>query len=468
MVASLLASIAACDGDAPRPESDAGSGPPPAAARIAWSQQAPSLAIVQGYSFLLFIDEARTPLPAVSCSGVTGSPGFECSAPLPALSPGARFLALSAVDPASGLESIRSSPLRVDVGSDGRPLPGSVGPTQALSVQHDVPSTACTTAGTSRCFAVGVIATEVGPVRRLLPLPDGRLIVLREDGTLMVFPSGVSERPPLGRDDTGPGSAVVDVAADPEFATNRFLYFATVGGAPGRREVSIIRSRELADRIGEAAAIVTGLPTTSIGEPVISAGSDHHVYLAMPLDPAAERQIYDGHVLRFTRDGAAAGHARSGSPVLAQGSIRPMSFAWADRGGLLVASSGPGGFPLATVPFDAPPGAWPAALLPVGGADTGVFSAGVRGVAFDTGTGSTPGRLAVLGVSPEALYIATLTDGDSSRLASVEGLPLGSLTPTSAVFTHNGDLVVAARAGDDLAGTRLLLLRARSKPPQGD
>jgi hypothetical protein len=121
------------------------------------------------------------------------------------------------------------------------------------------------------------------------------------------------------------------------------------------------------------------------------------------------------------------------------------------------------------VPFDAPPGAWPAALLPVGGADAGVFSEGVRSVAFDTGTGTRPpGQLAVLGVSPEALYIATLTDGDSPRLASVEGLPLGSLTPTSAVFTHNGDLVVAARAGDDLAGTRLLLLRARSKPPQGD
>jgi hypothetical protein len=463
MVASLLASIAACDGDAPRPEPDAGSGPTPGAARIAWSQQAPSLAIVQGYSFLLFIDEVRTPLSTVSCSGASGSPGFECSASLPALSPGSRVLALAAVDSASGLESARSNPLRVDVGNDGRPVPRSVGPTPApaLGAQHDVPSTVCTTAGTTRCFTVGVIATAVGPVRRLLPLPDGRLIMLREDGTLTVFPSGASERPPLMRDDTGSGWAVVDVAADPEFATNRFLYFATLGGGPGRREVSIIRARELADRIGEAAAIVAGLPTTTLGEPVISVGSDHHVYLAMPLDPAVEKQLYDGHVLRFTPDGAAAGHARSGSPVLAQGSIRPMSFAWADRAGLLVASSGPGESPLARVSFDARPGEWPAALVPAGGADAGVFSAGVRGVAFDTGTGGRPpGRLAVLGVSPETLYIATLTDGESPRLASVESLPLGSLTPTAAVFTHNGDLVVATRGGDDLVGTRLLLLRA--------
>src|SRR5688572_7822374 len=357
----MVASIAACDGDAPRPEPDQGGGSSPSGARIAWSQQAPSLATVQGYTFTLFIDEVRTPLPAVSCSGASGSPGFECSAPLPALSPGSRVLALAAVDPASRLESPRSGPMRVDVGSDGRPVARSVGSTPALSVQLDVPSTACTTAPASRCFGVGVIAAGVGPVRRLLPLPDGRLIVLREDGTLIVLPSGTSERPPLGRGDTGSESVVADVAADPEFRTNRFLYFATLSGAPDRREVSIIRVRELADRIGEAAAIVTGLPTTSIGEPVISVGSDHHVYLAMPLDPAVERRFYDGHVLRFTRDGAAAGHARSGSPILAQGSIRPMSFVWADSAGLLVASSGPGGAPLAVVPFDTRPGAWPAA-----------------------------------------------------------------------------------------------------------
>jgi hypothetical protein len=228
--------------------------------------------------------------------------------------------------------------------------------------------------------------------------------------------------------------------------------------------VSIVRARELADRIGEAAAIVAGLPTTSLGEPVISAGSDQHVYLAMPLDPAGGKHVYDGHVLRFTRDGAAAGHARSGSPVLAQGSIRPVSFAWADGAGLLVASSGPGGFPLARVPFDARPGTSPAALLPVGGADAGVFSAGVRSVAFTTGTGSRspgPGRLVVLGVSPAALYVATLTEGDSPRLASVEPVSLGSLIPTAAVFTHSGDLVVAAGAGDDPVGTRVLLLRTR-------
>ena len=139
-----------------------------------------------------------------------------------------------------------------------------------------------------------------------------------------------------------------------------------------------------------------------------------------------------------------------------------MSFAWADRTGLLVASSGPGGSPLAMVPFDARPGAWPAALLPVGGAEAGVFSAGVRAVAFDSGTSTRPpGQLAILSVSPEALYIATLTQDDSPGLASVESLPLGSLTPTSAVFSYNGDLVVAARAENDLVQTALLLLRAR-------
>jgi hypothetical protein len=114
------------------------------------------------------------------------------------------------------------------------------------------------------------------------------------------------------------------------------------------------------------------------------------------------------------------------------------------------------------VPLDARADAWPAPLLPVGGPGVGTFSAGVRAVTFDSGTGTRPPRqLAVVGLFPEALYIATLTPGDSSQLASVESLSLGSLTPTAAVFTPSGDLVVAAKAGNDPSGTRLLLLRGR-------
>jgi len=391
--------------------------------------------------------------------GTPGALAFDCSAPLPRLSPGRRVLELSAVDQATGRESPRSPPLTADVASDGRPArePGR------LADEILEPSVTCATGEPSACFRVTLVAAGVGPVRRLLGLPDGRLLVLLEDGAVTMLPSGTSERPALGRAEAGATVEVADVAADPDFQTTRFLYFATVASVPrGRRTVSVVRVRELADRVGEAATIVAELPVAPAGDPALSVGPDRHIYLAMPSGPPADRHPYDGQVLRFTRDGAAAGHARSGSPILARGSMQPASLAW-DAGSRLLLASGAlsGGPVLAVVPIDPGSGVWPTTMIRVGGAEADVLRAGVDDVAVGPriGTHLEGATMSILGANPATLYIATLAPGDPPDVTSRRPLPLGLLTPTALTFAHNGDLIVAASQGSDNSRVRLLRLR---------
>src|SRR6185503_13513076 len=122
----LIALTTSC-GDDSRTPTQPGDGvggtpaPAPQVSRIAWSQAAPSAAVVQAYSFILFVDGTRTTFTGATCSGSPAPAGFECSGPLPALSAGRRVLEISTLDPGSRLESPRPGPLAIDVGTDGRP-----------------------------------------------------------------------------------------------------------------------------------------------------------------------------------------------------------------------------------------------------------------------------------------------------------------------------------------------------------
>lgn len=57
--------------------------------RIGWDQRAPSLPVLQSYTFIANVDGLRTDLPDARCETEPGSDGqFACSAPLPRLSTG--------------------------------------------------------------------------------------------------------------------------------------------------------------------------------------------------------------------------------------------------------------------------------------------------------------------------------------------------------------------------------------------
>jgi hypothetical protein len=467
----LIALTPACADDTASPGApgDGGGMPASQGARLAWSQAASSNIAVQRYSFILFVDGARTAFPGTACSGAPAPIDFECSGPLPALSPGRRVLEILAVDPGTGLESSRSAPLSIDVGSDGRPraslgdgaVPDSVDATRPVLS----PSTVCTTGTPPECFGVTVIAQDAGPVRRLLPLPDGRVVGLLEGGAVTVFPSGSSERPEFTSRDRGLAVTAVDVAADPDFAANRFLYFATTATAPdGRRTISVVRVRELAGRVGEPAAIVADLPAGPEGDPAIAIGPDRRIYLAMP-GPIDDRTPFANHVLRFTPDGRADGNARNGSPVVAKGFARPSRLAWDSASRLLIASAEAGVMPgLAVVPVHADAVQWPAVLVSVAGPIGGLPTAGLSDLAAASHGGAADvAALARSGSSaPGVLRLAALTVTGAPGIASAHALPLGSLTPMAVAFARNGDLLVAA---GDVTRTRGILVRLTRVPP---
>jgi glucose/arabinose dehydrogenase len=469
----LIALAAACS-DSPSPGEPAGGGggapapQVPQAPRLAWSQAAPSSAAAQAYRFILFIDGARTPFSGAVCSGAAAPAGFDCAGPLPALTAGRRVLEIAATDPGTMLESGRSAPLTVEVGSDGRPralLTDDDGSGAAGYADQSVPSpsTACAAGTPTDCFAVGLVATGIAPVRRLLSLPDGRLLALLENGGVTMLPSGSSERPEFAARGDASTVGVADVAADPDFHVNRFLYFATTARAPdGRRTVSVVRVRELADRLGEFATLVAELPAATAGNPAIAIGPDQRIYLAMPGAPE-DRAGYGGQILRFTGDGKAAGNARLGSPIAARGRAQPARLAWDATSRLLIASgeSGP-----APVLFVIPPAggqvAWPGALIGVAGPVANLPNTGLSDVAAAPASPDATATLAMIEGNPGSLVIAALTAANPPQIGSKSAIDLPSLTPTAVAFASNGDLFVAASRGRE---PLTILLRLRRISP---
>ena len=451
------------EGESPgQPPGGGGSAPAPQILRLAWSQAAPSSAAVQGYSFFLFIDGARTSFVGSACAGAPAPGGFECSGPLPALAPGRRVLEVSALDMITSLEGPRSAPLTLDIGSDGRPRPllsADSAPEPSASVA--APSTVCATETPTECFTVTVIARDLAPVRRLLPLPDGRLLVLLVSGAVTILPSGTSERPEFGSSGAGLIVDVVDVAADPDFGVNRFLYFATTATATdGRRTVSVVRVRELADRVGEPATVVADLPAAPGDNPAMSIGPDRRIYLAMP-GPADAAAGYAGYILRFTPEGKGAGNDRNASPILAEGRSRPTRLAWDSFSRLLIGSTDSGATPgLAVVPIEVGSARWPASPTSVSGIVAAGLNAGLDDLAAARAPGGT-GDVAMVtqdGTGRHVLRFATISLSHPPEIASPRTIPLGSLAPTAIAFAGDEDLFLAASRGTD-PGVILIRLR---------
>lgn len=472
IVSVVLAAIAAasCGGGNPSPSPGNSQGPSSTSRRLAWTQAALALADVQRYDFILFIDGTRTALPSATCAGT--APMFECSAPLPQLPIGPHVLELSAVDRVTGLESARSAQVLTGQSAERagsvtiiEPIPpaGSARK-EGNASEPDIPALACSA---RTCFDVSLVADDLGAVERLVSLPDGRLLAFYADAIVRSLPDGIAQRLQLDRSGT---ARFADIAVDPDFLSNRFVYLAASARADGGRSaVSIVRMREVAGRLGEPATIATELPAAGEDTPAIAIGPDARIYLALPSGnqrPAGGP--YDGLVLRLTREGAAAGDERTNSPIIASGSARPSSFGWLGDGRLLLASRRePHGAPLGFVPLMSRD-TWPAAVTPLPVPDTARLEGGITEIAADTSLGTGPGRLFLLGADPAALYMMRWEDADPAGVSSsIDEIALRGMTPVTFALAGDGSLRVAAHKGND---STLLLLRLQPvtrKSPSG-
>ena len=292
----------------------------------------------------------------------------------------------------------------------------------------------CDAAPATACYARRVRAAGLSSIAALAAAPDGRVFAVENgeqlrviDGTGRAGGTYVALR--IGH----PRTRLGGVAVDPDFRVTGFVFVGlTDTGADGTRQLSIVRYRDVQNRLGEPVVVVAGLPLTGSGAAAFAVGPGGRVYVAMPADGPGRRDPYAGYVLWFNVDGSLPSGSRGGSPVLAHGYPHPLGIAATRDGVWLV--GGPAGWSAAMArvqPIIGASASWPLVPVvaplpvPVGNAAElapRTFNAAPGGAAADGGAVivDTAGRLRRLRVSPQdgSTRIETLAWADGQRASA--------------------------------------------------
>jgi glucose/arabinose dehydrogenase len=323
----LIALLAvACDHGSSEQSSQQAPGTISGRERIGWDQQAPDAAALSRYTWVLYVDDRPVDLTGATCGALSGEgPTASCSSPLPALQNGQHKLELATRVNRDGevVESARSAPLVVTVA-------GSVASGSAASAAQ---------AGVLRFAAATpyVVETVVSGLDRpsgLARLPDGRLLVAERGGRIRIVEAGVLlEAPAAGLADADAGEDErVSLAVAPDFASTRHVYVSYVErDAGGDRIGRVVRFREVAGSLGEAAVLVDGLPV-QLGAPRVRIGPDGALYIgtdALDLEDGDDLGSQGGKILRLTERGGVPPDNPSGSsPVFSAGHRGRVDFDW--------------------------------------------------------------------------------------------------------------------------------------------
>jgi glucose/arabinose dehydrogenase len=166
-------------------------------------------------------------------------------------------------------------------------------------------------------FSVATISTALNVPTVVAPLPDGRLLVAEQSGTLWVIKNGVqlpTSFTTLTVDATGE-RGLIGVVADPDFATNGYVYlYHTVPGSPARNRISRFTASGDVAQPGSHTTILDLTPlsgaTNHNGGSMVF-GPDKKLYVGVgdnASNPANAQNLdtYLGKVLRLNPDGTPA------------------------------------------------------------------------------------------------------------------------------------------------------------------
>ncbi|MBZ5857801.1 PQQ-dependent sugar dehydrogenase [Flavihumibacter profundi] len=191
-------------------------------------------------------------------------------------------------------------------------------------------------------FTVERINEKLGRPWAIVPLPDGRLMVSDKSGFINIVSADgavlkkITGLPPV--DDSGQGG-LLDLALDPEFATNKIIYW-TFSEKYGQGNLTAVAKGELSEADGSIKNPVVIFRATPDLKSEAHYGSrllfDKDGYLFVS---AGERSILDGRkqaqwlnsglgkVFRITKDGKPA----PGNPFVNQADAKPEIYSYGHR-----------------------------------------------------------------------------------------------------------------------------------------
>ena len=187
------------------------------------------------------------------------------------------------------------------------------------------------TAADGTGFRAETVVTGLEAPTSLDFAPDGRLFVTERRGLVWVLRPG-QMRPALALA-AGP-TELLDLALDPGFMQNRFVYLLHAVLRPGEPPAGLlVRYREVGDTLAQAAVLLDDLPVDArFGGSRLRFGPDSLLYAALggggDADNAQNLGSYAGKILRVRGDGATAGGNPFASPVYSLGHRQPGGFDW--------------------------------------------------------------------------------------------------------------------------------------------
>lgn len=430
--------------------------------RIGWAQPAQDAAQLATFDYAAYVDGARHVLANETCTPASGGT-FDCSSPLPPLTPGQHTIELVAFVTTNGtvVESERSAPLRVTV----------AGATPSAPAAPPQESTLSTSDG-YRLRAI-VAAQGLDDPTDLAVAPDGRIFVTERAGRVrIVGPDGLQNPDALELRDVAESdeSGLTAIALHPEFEKRGHVYLAyAIEGRDGP-VFRITRFREQGGILGEG-AVIARERVESPHHVVVRFGQDRRLYagFATGPDPRAAQNASSvlGKILRLNDDGTTPRDNPGPSAVYSSGHRDPRALAWRPSTGDMweverdreagdelntIVGGGNYGWPLVRGAHTHPDSV-PAALVLPAGTD-------VSGACFVPLASSSPLAGELLVASRGAEDLLRIRVGANGRPGLVEGLLQGRYGRVGAVdVAPDGTIYVATANRETWGPGRDVLIR---------
>jgi glucose/arabinose dehydrogenase len=290
-------------------------------------QEAIDAAEVSSFDYAIYVDDARTVVQDATCSPTRGPQGFECSAPLPQMSPGRHSIQVATLEVVAGgtVESARSAAIEVNVTAASASAAPVAPPSARGGTTRD------------RGARAQVIATGLHDPSDLAA-DQATVFVAERAGRILHIAQGSARVAFEFQDADAATAGLASIALHPGFGANRLLYASLVSQTGGGPSLRIVRMREAGGLLGEAAVVFEEPVDEPPAHIVMRFGPDGLLYVAVGAGVtgrgAQSPSDIRGKILRLNADGTTPRDNPRASPVLTLGHRDVQALVW-DAAGTL-------------------------------------------------------------------------------------------------------------------------------------